>query len=243
MRPAQAMILATLTVLPLALTGCDPTADDAITAREAIDDWTPVTEPAAGIEVEFSDPTRFAKACGHATATQGQWGASCKAHEVGCLRDEHFMGVFPEGLIVGCGLLTANLVTEDAIEAALPSYGSPRALYTSEAGAFDGKGDPKVGTALFGHTVALTLNVGFDDITAEDDDGVPLEALIIGDPWSPCVGMSVGEVLEQANLALGDCPSTHTPTQISGCALAINSAFANDNSCSSLFRLPEPPPQ
>jgi hypothetical protein len=244
MRPAQTLILATLTVLPLMLPGCDPMADDEIDPREEQGEWAPAPEPSADSSgYELVGATAQPRPCGHFTAPQGQWGAPCSDHDVGCLRDDHFMGVFPEGLIVGCGVLTVNLVSSAAIEQALPSYGTARALYATEAGAYDGKGDPKVGTSLFGHTVALALNVGLDDITAEDDDDVPLEALIIGDPWSPCEGMSVGEVLEQANLALGDCPTSLSAATLGGCAQAINNAYANGQTCSSLFQLPTPPPQ
>lgn len=235
MRPAQILILTTLTVLPLSSTGCDPMAAE-ITER---DSTLPLPRSPDDFFLEI-DPGR-PEVCGHTTATQTGWGGACGDSKSGCVRDEHFMGVFPEGLIVGCGVLTANLVTSAAVEHALPSFGAPRALTEKEACAYDGDDDPVAGTALFGQVVALTLNVGMDDITATD--GVPLEALVIGDPNSPCEGMSVGEVLEQANYALGGCPATHSPAKINVCALEINAAFADGSSCSALFRQPETPPQ
>lgn len=216
MRAATSILLSTLTVLPL-LAGCDPLLEEVegeVTLRDGV--------------CESS----------YETYTQSQWGSVCSGDNAGCLRNKHFMQVFPEGLIVGCGVLTANLVTSAAVEKALPTAGSPRALFPAEAVAYDGVGDPKVGTSLFGQVVALGLNVGFDEYAFAPDPKVPLESLVISDPFSPCYAMTVGEVLTEANLALGGCESSLDPATANACALAINHAFAGGVTCSPLFRAP-----
>ena len=212
MRTATSIFFATLTALPL-LVACDPQLDDEVTLREGVCD---------GI---------------YETHTQSQWGAACIGGNTGCQRDAHFMQVFPEGLIVGCGVLTANLVTSVAVQKALPTAGVARALLPGEAVAFDGAGDPKVATSLFGQVVALALNVGFDEWAVASE--LPLEALIIADPLSPCVGMSVGEVLLAANQALGGCDSSLDPATAQECTLAINRSYAFGQTCSPLFRTPD----
>ncbi len=182
-------------------------------------------------------------ACGHVTHTQSQWGAVCSADNAGCYREKHFMTAFPEGLIVGCGVLTANLITPGAIESALPSAGTPRALLKSEAVAYDGVGDPKVATIFFGQVVSLGLNIGFDAMSSDPAVYPPLEDLVVTDATSPCLGMTVGQVHEQANLALGGCPASHSPATLNGCAQLINKAFAGGESCSPTLGVPQPPPQ
>jgi len=215
-------------------------------ATATADAWSEGPDPAQGPSFGLtSGPCGPAQTspCGHTTHTQSEWGAVCNADNAGCERDKHFMSAFPEGLIVGCGVLTANLITPKAVEKALPSAGTPRALLPAEAVAYDGVGDPKVGTAFFGHVVALGLNIGFDEFSADPDTYPPLEKLVIVDPTSPCFGMSVGEVNEQANLALGNCPATHSAAVLNQCAQTINKAFAGGNVCSPALGVAPPPPQ
>ncbi len=222
--------------------------------QTAVDAWAAPTgsdDPTAGFDLGPSPcGTDSPAPCGYRTQTQSQWGALCYGGNTGCLRDQHFMSVFPEGLIVGCGVLTANLISSAAVEKALPTAGIPRALLPSEAVAYDGDGDPKVATSFFGHVVALTLNVGFD----EDVPGFSQAAdtrladLVIGDPASPCTGMSVGELLTEANLALGGCAAKHTPQVLNDCAAAVNKAYADavisgGTTCSPVFRTPDSAPQ
>ena len=215
-------------------------------ATHTLDAWSrgpaPQEDPTFGLDSGPCIPTA-PSACGHTTHTQSQWGAVCNAGNAGCFRDKQFMTAFPEGLIVGCGVLTANLVTPKAVEYALPSAGLPRPLLKSEAVAYDGVGDPKVGTAFFGQIVALGLNIDFDALSSEPDADPPLEELVITDATSPCFGISVGEVNEQANLALGNCPASHSASILNQCVLTINKAFANGEECSASLGVAPPPPQ
>ena len=171
--------------------------------------------------------------CGLHTETQTRWGAECGQPGPACLRDKFFLELFPEGLYAGCGELTVNLLNSEAVAAALPSVGKPRAFYPSEVGAFDGKDDPVVGTALFGHTVALALNIEFSTLPAFGQP-LALGELVVVDPESPCNGMTAQQVLDEANANLGLCDTVFTATTIHACVLAINNSFAGEH-CSALL--------
>jgi hypothetical protein len=172
-------------------------------------------------------------ACGYRTQTQLDWGAVCGPTDLGyaptaaCLRDEHFTDVFYEGLVVGCGVKTANLVTPGAVALALPTSGKVRALHVWESGAYDGDGDPTVGTAFFGHVVALALNLEFDGMPDYNlqHPGLPLADLVVADADSPCLGMRVEDVFLAASAALGGCPTDLTPIELSGCVSLVNAAY------------------
>lgn len=189
------------------------------------------------------DPPPPPASCGYRTQTQGGWGSACSGQNPGCFRDAHFDAAFPEGLYVGCGVLTANLLSSLAVEQALPTGGQPRALLPAEAVAYDGVDDPKVKTVLFGQVVALSLSVAFDKLAGYDDvdQVLPLADLEIADPASPCTGMFVHEVLTQANYALGGCPSQLSVAAANDCVTAINESFVDGGDHCSAFFAPPPP--
>jgi hypothetical protein len=57
-------------------------------------------------------------------------------------------------------------------------------LHVWESGAYDGDGDPTVGTAFFGHVVALALNLEFDGMPDYNlqHPGLPLADLVVAQP-------------------------------------------------------------
>jgi hypothetical protein len=185
--------------------------------------------------------------CGYRTQTQGGWGNVCQGDNPGCYRDAHFEAAFSDGLEVGCGDLNATLLNSAAVARALPTGGEPRALLPGEAVFYDGsEADPIVGTVLFGQVVALSLSVAFDafDDFKQVDTPVPLADLVITDPDSPCVGMSVGEVLTAANAALGGCPAALSASELSDCAALINEAYVDGDAevCRDILAIPTATP-
>jgi hypothetical protein len=138
--------------------------------------------------------------------------------------------VFPAGLVVGCAVKSATLLNSAAVERALPTGGPPRALLPEEETSYDGSdADPTVNTVFFGQVVALSLNVGFDELGT-------LGELVIADVSSACLGMSVATVLAEANLALGGCASQLSPAELTECAAMINESFADsEGMCSEQF--------
>lgn len=181
--------------------------------------------------------------CGFHTHTQGGWGTSCAGNNPGCYRDSHFAAAFPDGLVVGCDVHAATLLNSAAVERALPAGGTPRALLPEEETTYDGSdADPTVNTVFFGQVIALALNVAFDanDDFKQNDDPTPLGELVIVDPASACLGMSVASVLAEANLALGACPSQLSPADLTACAALINESFsASEAMCSDRLALPD----
>ncbi|MBL9103750.1 MAG: hypothetical protein JNL82_22590 [Myxococcales bacterium] len=170
---------------------------------------------------------RAAETCGYRTQNQYDWGADCDAaHPTACLRDKHYGQVLHDGLMLGCGVRTANLENSPGARVALPTSGKVRHLYLSESVGYDGVADPDVGTAFFGHVAALGMNLAFADLPAFDQNpGTPLGELLVADPDSPCVGMSVEDVFFEANAALGDCATSLTAQDLNTCVSQINAVF------------------
>lgn len=188
--------------------------------------------------------------CGYRTQNQFDWGADCVGGQpaAACLRDSYFGQVVNDGLILGCGYYTANLENSPAVELALPTSGKIRALHKDEVGGYDGVDDPYVGTAFFGHVAALGLNLEFDDLPAfnQNHPGTPLGELIVVDGDSPCAGMSIQDIFNEANAALGDCPTGLTAKELSACVSMINATFRDGTDlngtplCSDRFVEPSP---
>jgi hypothetical protein len=195
------------------------------------------------LDCDDKDDKDDGEVCGYRTESQSSWGAGCKGKQAGCFRDEHFSAVFAEGLYVGCGQYTANLLSSEAVEAALPTFGTPRALLASEAVAYDGVDDPEVKTSLFGEVVALTLNLEFDAVPEfhKSTLAVPLADLVLAEP-SACAGLTVAQVLDEANLALAGCPAAFTPAELDDCVEEINASFTGTKGkktvCSDLYEVP-----
>lgn len=175
---------------------------------------------------EAENPGPPGETCGYRTETQSSWGEGCKDDAPACFRDDHFLDVFPEGFHVGCGEYTANVLSPEAVEYALATSGTPRALLKTEAVAYDGDDDPVVSTVLFGEVVALSLNVGFDALPGftPGQPSTPLAGLMVAE--GPCTGLTVAHVLDEANLLLGGCPSALTLADVATCVIAINASFA-----------------
>lgn len=175
------------------------------------------------------DDRGLAAVCGYRTQTQYDWGPACTGDKSSapCLRDAHFTTVLHDGLILGCGVLTANLENAAAVRVALPTTGTARALEPDESGGFDGVADPVVGTAFFGRVAALGLNLAFDDVPDYNPNhpGPALASLIVSDDDSPCHGMTVQQVYQEANAALGDCPADLGILDLESCVNLINGAF------------------
>lgn len=173
------------------------------------------------------DPAARAAACGYRTETQDDWGAECDSeHPVACARDKLYAAALNDGLLLGCGVLTANLEDTQGARVALPTEGKVRPLHATEAVAYDGVADPVVGTAFFGHVAALGMNLAFDGHPGfSQHPGLPLGELIVADPDSPCVGMSVQDVFNEANAALGDCATGLPAAHLNTCVTQINTAF------------------
>lgn len=233
--------LFTLCLVLIAGPACDPAGEDADPRLAGCLEYRNVgIDPG---DCDDDDEDDGDEVCGYRTETQSAWGGECKGKQAGCFRDEHFAAVFAEGLYVGCGQYTANLLSSAAVAAALPTAGTPRALLAAEAVAYDGVDDPEVTTSLFGEVVALTLNLEFDAVPEfhASTPAVPLAELVLAGPGA-CAGLTVAQVLDEANLTLAGCPAALTPAELDGCITAINASFTGTKGkqtvCSDLYEAP-----
>lgn len=160
----------------------------------------------------------------HRTQTPGGWGAPANGNNPGTYRDANFGICFPDGVTIGSmSGYTATFTTAMAVENFLPDGGTPSPLDMDYV-------DPLTTGAgeLASQTLALALNVGFD--LCDPNFGrhkLPLSVLIVvGPPTNPCLGMTVQQVLDEANMVLSGGGS-FSPSTINGCADVINSNFVD----------------
>lgn len=200
------------------------------------------------------------------TQTQGGWGTIAKGGNPGTFRDANFAGAFPSGLEIGSNNGTARFTSSFSLACFLPQGGPPDVLspnhYLNPGLNIDGmcsvdpnsQNAPALTTAavLGGQVTALTLNVMFDEYCRtsgkcvfQGKDGIgsnPLRNLVVKDGLL-CAGMTVGQVLEQANLILGGQKNyggqpLMAPSQINECASKINESFVDGLGDSGYLRLP-----
>ena len=140
------------------------------------------------------------------TFTQGGWGTECKGGNPGCLRDEHFDSVYPNGVILGdqdgpdgdgkyALLFTNSLAVQDF----LPAGKSPGVLDADQT-------NPQHSSAgvFAGQLLSATLSVDFDAAGVFDsmkaDDTIHLGDLVFAKGVdSDLIGMTVSEVIHLSN--------------------------------------------
>jgi hypothetical protein len=158
------------------------------------------------------------------TQTQGGWGSKNGAPAQ--YRDANFDNAFNPSLIVGdAGGFTLTLTNSDAVEDFLPAGGPPAAFNQNYV-------DPEETTAgvFAGQVTALSLNVGFDlNDPAFGASSTNLEDLIVVDNTSACFEMTVGEILDEANLAISGQASDPSLSNLNNCVSDINENFVNGN--------------
>ena len=184
------------------------------------------------------------------TGTPGGWGAPCNGNNVGCLRDDHFADVFPNGIVLGDqdgpdgdGAYSLVFSSAAAVETFLPNGGGAAAL-TADAT------DPASSNAgvLAGHLLAATLNVAYDDAGVFDhlkpDPAVKLKDLVLADcVHASLIGRTVSELLELANGVLSGAQAPPGGASISAVADALamlNEAFPEGSSGNSCFAFAAP---
>jgi hypothetical protein len=156
------------------------------------------------------------------THTQDQWGGAISRADAPSYLAANFAGVYPAGVTIGvAGGVTVRFTSAAAVLNVLPDAGPASALAHNAI-------DPaSLSNGLAGETLALTLNVDFDDRDPAFSFAVaPLGDLVIADPSSPCFGRSVRDVLALANQILAGLGNgTLTPDQALDCVRRINMNF------------------
>jgi N-acetylneuraminic acid mutarotase len=160
---------------------------------------------------------------GFRTQTQGGWGAACKGNNPGCYMTSHFASAFPAPnyLTVGCSTFTLKLTSAQAVTDFLPSGSTARALTSNvvnPGGTYN--------NVLAGQLIAATLSVQFDLTDANfSQSGTHLQDLIILS--GTFTGMTVGQVLTEANNVLGGCASSYSAAQLNAALTSINENYDN----------------
>ncbi len=151
------------------------------------------------------------------TFTQGGWG-SPSVSEPGTIRDTYFSQVFPGGLVVGSGSNTLTLTSAQNVEAFLPQGGTASPfnqsyidVTTTSAG------------VLGGQLVAATMNVYFSEAGFLGTGTPALGHLVI--VTGPFTGLTVYELLDIANTAIGGGSTSYSFSQINDALTALNENF------------------
>jgi hypothetical protein len=156
------------------------------------------------------------------THTQDQWGGAPRGADAPGYLSANFAAVYATDVTIGLDSgLTAKFTSAGAVLTILPQAGPASALGSSSLNPTD------LSNSLAGETLALTLNVDFDDHDSAFSSGItPLGNLMIADPASPCFGLPVRDVLALANQILaGQGDGTLTPDQALDCVRRVNVNF------------------
>lgn len=158
----------------------------------------------------------------HRTQTQGGWGNTANGNNPGSYRDANFQTAFPSGVMIGLSdSRFAEWTSSAAIEAFLPAGGPKGALTVNSTNATS-----TTSGTLAGQTLAATLSVGFDEADANfSNSTTPLANLVLNS--GTCIGMSVQEVLDEANQVLAGQPSALSASDVNDCLATINENFVD----------------
>lgn len=185
------------------------------------DHWVMVTD-ANGCwdKVDFTiDCSKDEEPCQLRTQTMGGWGAVANGNNPATYRDANFAAAFPGGLTIGC-TNTLTLTSALAVQNFLPSAGQSQML---PAGNMI---DPvNYGNTIVGQLVALTLSVGFDANDPDFATGGWLGAAVINN--GPFMGMTVQQLLDEANNYVGGCGSMYTKSQLNTALTMVNENFVD----------------
>jgi len=153
------------------------------------------------------------------TQTQGGWGANPNGNNPGVYVQANFATAFPSGLTIGCNN-TLTLTSSSAVAAYLPC-GGPSAMLTQNYT------DPScIGNTLVSQLIAATLSVGFDaNDPAFGSASINLSQLIVAS--GPMAGLSVAQVLTEANNAIGGCGSAYSLGDLNSTLTDINENFVD----------------
>jgi PKD repeat protein len=152
---------------------------------------------------------------------QGGWGQDAAGKNTGAMRNAIFASAFPSGVVIGSGNLTATFNTSQAVEDFLPAGGPSGALNETSVNPTGTSG----GT-LAGQTLALALNLGLDQYNAsQNPSNTSLGDLVVIQNGSVCYGWTVQQVLQNANLVLGNA-SNVSASDLNECVTAINEETA-----------------
>jgi SprB repeat len=135
---------------------------------------------------------------GYKTYTQGAWGANPCGGNAATFLQTNFAAVFPTGITIGC-TNKLKFTTSTAIRNFLPSGGTAAALPSGTL-----INPSCYSNVLAGQLLAATLNVKFDEYFSSFAPAAGnLKNLVIAS--GPFVGMTVQQLIDNANSKIGGC--------------------------------------
>lgn len=169
------------------------------------------------------------------TQTQGGWGTECHGDNPGCYRDDSFDAAIGTLVMGNEAYYTLTLTSSEAVEVFLPQGGPPAELLKNHIDPTDTEAG-----VLAGQLTALSLSVAFDlydpDFGESDLNLKDMYAQV-----GPCAGMTVEEILVEANLIIsGSGMGSFEPSQINDCLDIVNNAFVDGDTISGRV-CPSPP--
>lgn len=173
---------------------------------------------------------------GFRTQTQGGWGASPNGNNPAVYMTNHFASVFtsPNYLTVGCS--TGNklrLTSAQAVTDFLPSGSTPTGL---PVGTLLNPGG-SYSNVFAGQVVTLTLSVQFDLADPNFSfNSTHLSDLIVS--GGPMIGMTVQQVLDEANKKLGGCSSSYSFSDLNNTVDMINQNYDDGTSDNGYLHCP-----
>jgi hypothetical protein len=169
------------------------------------------------------------------TYSQASWGAAPGANAATTYLAANYSATFPTGASIGdVGMNAAQFTTATAVGNFLPQSGTPAALLRRYVN------PPDLANPFAGETLALTLNIGFDAHDPAFSTGeVPLSSMVVADPASPFYGLTVADVLVNANMLLsGRTDSMFTMADTFDAVSRINANFENGTADLGFLALP-----
>lgn len=173
-----------------------------------------------GLKLDFTITCEETGNCQGRTQTQGGWGAVPNGGNPGVYLHANFASAFPNGLSIGC-TRQLRLTNAQAVTNFLPSGSTPKKLllplYTNPT---------NYANVLAGQLVAATLNVGFDAYDPNfGANTTPLgQMTFVGGTFD---GMTVLQLLNEANNFIGNCPSAYTASALNDALTRVNENFDN----------------
>jgi len=168
-----------------------------------------------------------AEECGiFRTQTPGGWGAPPNGGNPGAYLHANFAGAFPDGLSIGCypGDFYVRFTSAQAITDYMPAGGKPQPL----ANSYTDPSSSALKNTLVNHVMALTLSAGFDAYDPNfGQSDLSLGFMVVA--TGALQGLSVNEVLAEANMVLGGCGGNYSVSNLVNTLDQINNNFVDGN--------------
>lgn len=174
-----------------------------------------VANRAVTATVNWYSPNGNCDLNGYTTFTQGGWGSPSNSGP-GQIRDQYFSSVFPTGLVIG-GNFKITLTSATAVKNFLPQGSTAQALtqnYTNPTTDI---------TVLAGQLAALSMNIYYNNAGYLGSNPTKLKDLVVS--AGPLAGLTVMQVLQFGNIALGGGSTPYTFSELNNAATMINENF------------------